>query len=111
MNNTLRIVLIIFCIIWIIGLFHLIKKNKLPIKYSLIWFFPILILLILIIFPSVILFFTELLGIVSSSNMIIGVILTLLLIITLILTLIIANLKRKVNLLIQEVSILKGEDD
>lgn len=107
MNTILRIILIIFCLIWIIALFYLIKKNKLPVKYSLIWFVPTGILLILIIFPGVISYFTKLLGMVSSTNMIIGIILTILLLITLILTLIIANLKRKVNLLIQEVSILK----
>lgn len=107
MNNTLRIILSVFCLIWIIGLLHLIRKNKLPIKYSLIWFFPIIIFLLLIIFPQVIIFFSKILGIVSSNNMIIGIILTLLLLITLMLTLIIANLKRKINLLIQEVSILK----
>ncbi|MGN0973218.1 MAG: DUF2304 domain-containing protein [Bacilli bacterium] len=109
MNNTLRIILSVFCFIWIVCLLHLIRKNKLPIKYSLIWFFPIIIILLLIIFPKVIVFFSKILGIVSSNNMIIGIILTLLLLITLLLTLIIANLKRKINLLIQEVSILKDK--
>lgn len=107
MNTTLRIILILFCLTWIITLFYLIKRNKLPIKYSLIWFIPTGLLLVLILFPSIISKFTKLLGMVSSTNMIIGIILTILLLITLILTLIIANLKRKVNLLIQEVSILK----
>ena len=107
MNNTLRIILIIFCVIWFLLLFYLIKKNKLPIKYSIIWFFPTMLLLILAVFPSIIAACTKALGIVSSTNFITGTILTMLLVITLLLTLIIANLKRKITLLIQEVSMLK----
>lgn len=109
MNNVLQIVLIVFSLIWVLLLFYLIRKNKLPIKYSIIWFTPLIILLLLVLFPGVISFFASLLGMVSSTNLIVGIILTVLLIITLLLTLIIANLKRKITMLIQEISILKEQ--
>lgn len=107
MNSVLQIILIILCIVSIIGLFYLIRKGKLPIKYSIIWFIPAIVILLLAIFPKVISFFTSKVGMMSTNSFIISVILTLLLLITLILTLIIANLKRKITLLIQEVSMLK----
>ncbi len=107
MNSILRIILLCFCLIWIIVLFRLIRKNKLPVKYSIIWFIPLIIILLLVLFPSLITFMTKSLGMVSSANMIIGIILTLLMIITLCLTLIIANLKRRITILVQEVSMLK----
>jgi len=107
MNSTLRIILVVFCLVWVLLLFYLIRKNKLPIKYSVIWFIPMCSLLLLVLFPNFVSYCVSLLGMVSSTNFVVGIILTILLIITLLLTLIIANLKRKITLLIQEVSILK----
>lgn len=107
MSKVLNIILIVFCLIWIIGILYLIKKGRLPIRYSMFWFIPFGILLILVLFPKLIDLLVGLLGIASTNNFIIGIILTMLLSITLILTLIVAVMRRQIALLIQEVSMLK----
>lgn len=106
MSSGLRILLLIFSILWILGLLFLLKKGKIPVKYSIIWLTAIFILLLVAIFPTFFIRMTTLLGFQTTSNMIIGIILTLLLLITLVLTMIISNQKRLIKNLIQEVSII-----
>ncbi|MCI9279904.1 MAG: DUF2304 domain-containing protein [Bacilli bacterium] len=107
MNIHLRILLVVFSILLTIIIFKLISKNKLPIKYSLFWLFSALVIFLVSLFPNFINIFTKLIGFETTSNFIIGIILGLLLIITLLLTIIIADQKRRLKLLVQEVSILK----
>src|SRR5574344_1728812 len=107
MSFSLRIVLIVFSIIWFIVVSSLLKKEKIPVKYSIIWYACSLVLLIVGLFPGIMEFFKELFGFQTISNMVIGVILTLLLIITIVLTIIIFEQNRKIILLIQQFNFLK----
>ncbi len=109
MANNLRILLVIFSIILMIEILRLVSKQKLPIKYSLVWLGSALLIFVVGAFPNFIGFFTSLVGFKTTSNLVVGVILSLLLMITLILTLIIAEQKRKIKLIVQEISILKKE--
>lgn len=106
MSGSLRILLLVFSLIWILGLLFLLKKGKIPVKYSIVWLSAIFILLLVAVFPGLFIKVTSLLGFQTTSNMIIGIILTLLLLITLVLTMIISNQKRLIKNLIQEVSII-----
>lgn len=110
MSTKLRIVLFIFSIIWFGIILVLIRKNKLPIKYSLVWISAFSIILLIAIIPSVILIFAEAFGFLTISNLVIGILLTILLAITLALTMIIARQKKQITLLIQEVSMLKEKN-
>lgn len=109
MDNNLRILLVIFAIFLIFAILNFVSKNKIPIKYSLFWIVAAIIILLVGAVPDFINIFTKLIGFQTTSNLVVGIILTLLLIITLILTIIIADQKKKIKLLIQEVSILKKE--
>lgn len=109
MDNGLRLFLIGFSLCWIIVVSYFLRKGKLPVKYSLIWYFMSLILLVLGIFPGFLIGISKLFGFKVASSFIVGVILTLLMIITIVLTIILAEQKRKITLLIQEVSILKSK--
>jgi hypothetical protein len=109
MHNNLRVLLILFAIILMTTIFKLISNDKLSIKYSLIWLLSSLVILIVGLFPDFVGIFTNLVGFETTSNLIVGIILVLLLIITLIITIIITEQKKKIKLLIQEVSLLKKE--
>ncbi len=107
MQSNLRILLVVLSIVLIITTLSLIAKNKLPIKYSLFWLVASIVVLLVGLVPNVITFFTSLIGFETSVNLVTGIILGLLLLITLLLTIIISEQKRKIILLVQEVSILK----
>lgn len=107
MSLNLRFLLFIFSFVSFIIIFTLLKKGKIPVKYSLVWFLSSLILLVVSLFPYSLKEITEFIGFKTTANLVIGIILALLLIITMVLTIIISNQSKKITLLIQEVSMLK----
>lgn len=109
MSLNLRLLLFIFSFISFIIIFRLLKKDKIPVKYSMVWFLSSLTLLIVSLFPYSLKEITEFIGFQTTSNLVIGIILSLLLIITMVLTIIISTQNKKITLLIQEVSLLKNK--
>ena len=109
MSNSLKILLIVFSLVFSVIVLRLVSKDKLSIKYSLIWLTVMLVLLLVGCIPDYIGIVTKKIGFETTSNFVIGLILGILLFITLILTVLIADQKNKIKLLIQEISILKKE--
>lgn len=109
MSNHLKIALIIFSIGLLIEILNLLSKEKLPIKYSLFWIFASVLIFLVGAFPNFIGYFTSLIGFETTSNLVVGIILGILLTITLLLTIIIADHKRRIKLLVQEISILNSK--
>lgn len=107
MSHTLRVFLLIFSITLFITTFVVVKRGRMPIKYSLLWFFSAFIVLLVAIFPVLVEAVANCLGFITISNLIIGIIIALLLFLTMSLTIISAGQNRKITLLIQEVSSLK----
>ncbi len=107
MNLNLTIVSVAFSLFIIILVLFLLKKDKINIKYSLIWILLFTILLISIVIPGFLEWITHLLGFQTASNMVLSIIIALLIIITIILTMIVSQQDKKIRLLIQELSILK----
>lgn len=109
MSLELILTSIIFLIFVIFIVLYFVRKRKISIKYSLIWIFPSLILMLFTLVPGVMTFFTKLTGFQTASNMIISALVCLLMLINLVLTVIVTNQKEKIRLLIQEVSIIKEQ--
>ena len=109
MSINLRILLMIFSVSLFILILNYMSKNRLPIRYSIFWLVAPILIFIVGAFPEFVGFFTKLIGFKTTSNLVIGIILAMLIIITLILTMIVSGHKRKIKLLIQEVSMLKSE--
>ena len=107
MSKSLRILLVIVALLLLIVLLSLVSRKKIPIKYSLFWIVSSIIVFLVGATPKFFLFFTKITGFKTISNLVIGVILTILLVITLLLTIIVSEQKRKIILLVQEVSTLK----
>lgn len=108
MSLNLRLWLFLFAFISFIVIFTLLKKEKIPVKYSLVWFVSSLTIFILAISPLSLSKVAKFIGFQTTSNLITGIMLVLLLFITMILTIIISTQNKKITLLIQEVSMLKG---
>lgn len=107
MSVSLRILLFIFSIVLALVTTVVVKRGRMPIKYSLLWYFSSLIVLILSVFPFIIEWVAKLFGFVTLSNLVTSIMIGILLFLTMSLTIITAGQKRKITLLIQEVSILK----
>ena len=109
MSIELKIVSVVFLVFLILLILYLVKKEKIVIKYSLVWLIPAIILLCFVLIPGLLLKVTRWFGSEISSNMILAFLIGLLLIISLALTVIVSHQKEQIRLLIQEVSLLKKE--
>lgn len=110
MSSSLKIISILFCLIIIGIVLYIVKKGRISIKYSLIWFFSMFILLLLILIPNLLGFFTNLIGIEVASNLIFALIIAVLIFISISLTIIVSGQNDKIRLLVQEISLLKSKD-
>ena len=109
MTLILRIFLIIFALILLFVTTMVLKKGRIPIKYSLLWYFSAAIILAVSIFPFSIEWLASIIGFKTISNFVIGIIISILLFLTMSLTIITSGQKKKITLLIQEVSMLKSK--
>lgn len=109
MSYNLRLGLIIVGLLIFIITLYLLKKDRIPVKYSLVWLFSGLIILFLSLIPNLFGLLSDLLGFMTMSNMVVGMFIFILLMITISLTVIVSGQKKKITLLIQEVSMLKKD--
>ena len=107
MSLNLIIVATIFILSIIIFILYFIKKDKIKVKYAVLWILLFGPLFIFLLIPGLLELFTLLLGFQMSSNMIFSLLLSVLVIINISLTGIVSSQDKKIRLLIQEVSMLK----
>lgn len=107
MNLKLRFTLIIGVIVYFILLINLLKNNRLNLKYTLLWMFMGIVLFMLAIFPDVILFVTEIAGIIEPTNGLFAILIFCILIILVSITAIVSKLNNKNRALIQAVAMLE----
>lgn len=108
MSKSLTITLVVVSLLLIILTTYVLKKGRIPEKYSLLWYAFALIILLVGIFPKIFTVVSKTLGFELMSNLIIAVIIGSLLLLTMALTVMIAGQKKKTTMLIQEISILKA---
>lgn len=107
MSNSLLFVSIGFSLVIIIALLYLLRKNKVNIKYSLIWLLLFMLIILVSVIPFLLESLTSLLGFQTPSNMIISLLLAVLVVINISLTVIVSSHDKKIRLLVQEISLLK----
>ena len=76
-------------------------------KFALVWYVPSFAIVLLALFPSLFEFVAGILGFQTISNLVAGFLFVVLFLIIIALTVIIAGQTTKINLLIQEISMLK----
>lgn len=109
MSLSLMITLVIVSFLLILLTTYVLKKGRIPEKYSLLWYAFALIILLVVVFPNMFSFIARRLGFQVMSNFIVGIIIGSLIILTMALTIMIAGQKKKTTLLIQEISLLKSQ--
>ena len=107
MSINLRLGIFAVSLIIVIIIIQILKRGKVPIKYSLVWFLSTIIMLLVAFFPDLLIVIAKIIGFETMSNMVIGVMIIILFLISMALTIIVSGQKEKITLLIQEVSILK----
>lgn len=107
MSINLQLISSIFILVILIAIFYILRKGRITVKYSLIWIMAAIVLLLLLIFPSLFTWLTELLGFSIGSNMIFAGLIAMLMFINIVLTVIVSGQNNKIRLLIQEISLLK----
>lgn len=107
MTNLFRVILLIGVLLYILLIIYLMKKGRMSLKYSLVWFLAGLVLLICAIFPQIVGFFTDLLGIYSEVNGVFFVGVCFMLLIILSLTSIASGLSERIRTLVQTQAMLE----
>lgn len=109
MSLPLMIALIVFSMVLVVFVSVLVVRGKVPIKYSLLWYaFAVLVLLVGLI-PDFFGMLGRLIGFYVMSDLVIGIILVVLIFLNIALTVMIASQRRRINLVSQEVALLKKE--
>lgn len=109
MSIGLKLGIVSCCFLTITAVLYMVRKDRITIKYSLVWLLACSILLVSVIIPKFMETIANLFGIKILSNMIFAVIIMILMFISISLTIIVSGQKEKIRLLIQEVSILKSK--
>lgn len=107
MNKILQIFLITCLTLFLIIIIRFIVKKRLNLKYSLVWLFADIVMLIVTIFPQIVYFIGELIGIAAPVNTIFlfGGIFMILIILTL--TFIVSNMNNRIYKMTQSIALLE----
>ena len=107
MSVKIQIIIGIFIVLLLLSILNMVRTRKIDLKYSLSWITALVIVLIMDIFPQIIFFIADLVGISLPSNMVFffGIIVLAVLIYNL--TASVSRLSEKVKRLIQEVALLE----
>ena len=107
MTDLFRMILLIAVLLYILLIGVLMKKGRMSLKYSLVWFASGIVLLFCALFPKVIRFFTNLMGIYSETNAVFFIGVCFLLIIILSLTSIASGQSDRIRTLTQTQAMLE----
>lgn len=107
MSKVLQVSLILGMILYFYILFRLIKRKSLDLKYTLLWIFSGIIMLLIAIFPGIMVAITRFIGIIDVTNGVFALILFFVLIILMSITGIVSKMKEKNKQLIQACSLLE----
>lgn len=107
----LQIGMLIAAILLFIFIAIMLKKNSMVVKYSIMWLALPVIFILMVIFLNPLNDFAHWLGFEVLSNFVFFVILGCLLVLCFLLTIILSKQKRQIIRLIQEVSLLKKEQN
>lgn len=105
MSVTLRILLIALSVLSLGYVIRKIRFSKMQIEYALFWIVLSIIFIILAVFPSIAYWVTELLGVMSTANLIFLLIIGILLVKVFMMTIELSVLENKVRDLVQQLGI------
>lgn len=111
MNLTVQIIAISMSILFNFFVFQMLRKGILDYKYTVMWIFSGVFLLAASIFPKVVSFLTELLGISEPANFLFFFGIIFLLVMLLQMTIIVSKYKDRIYKLTQQLALLQKKVD
>lgn len=107
MTLKIRVSMAFLIIIALFVVIYLVKRNKLNLKYSLVWIILLLLSLTCVVFPQIIMVINKIIGFQLPSNLVFAGMIFVLFVISLSLTVIVSSMATRTRLLLQEISLLK----
>lgn len=111
MSLTLQITLILMSILLFLILIRNVKKGKLRSDYAIGWIICSILLIVISIFPQIAYFGAKILGVISTANIVFAFMILMLIILVYVLFSKVSMLEEKQKNLIQELAILKKENN
>lgn len=111
MDIALRISLLIAILIYLVLIMVLLRRKSLNLKYSLLWLFMAVVLLVMVAFPGLVEFLATLIGVASHINAIFMAFIFFILLLVVSLTSIVSKQNREIKTLIQNVALLQKQVD
>ena len=105
MSIYLRICLVVISMLSMLNIMKRVRRYKLQIEYSIFWIVFSVLLIIIAIFPKIMFWMSELLGIQSPANVVFLLVIFILFIKTFNLTLEISRLQYKMQELVQKIAL------
>ena len=111
MNNAglslfLRVDLVVGVLLYLGVILWLLKKNKLTVRYSIIWFMSGFVLLLFALFPYIVLVLRDLLHVEMAVNLVFMIVLAFVLLILLSLSSVVSGFSEKIKRLSQHLSLI-----
>ena len=107
MSLNLRVFLTLGVLIYLIVIIHLLQKRKLNLKYSLIWLFSGVVMLMVSVFPEIIYKISNMIGVYDATNAVFMIEGIFVLLILLSITSIVSNLNERNRKLVQKYAMLE----
>lgn len=105
----IKVAAVVALLLVVVIITHFVKKNRITVKYAIIWYIALLVLILFSIFPELLGWLTNLVGMQLSSNFLFVLLIAFLFFICISLTIIVSEQKEQIRKLIQEVSIIKKD--
>lgn len=102
MNTMLRIALWTALFLYFGGIFYLLKKRLLELRYTLLWIFSGIVMMLIVIFPAAFERLMNRIGIIEAPNGLFAVVLFLLLVILVSMTSALSKMNRQIKTLAQK---------
>ena len=108
MTTSLRILLIVISFFTMISIVSRTRKSKLKISYAMFWIVFSTVLMLISIFPSIIYFFSSLIGIQSPANLVYLIVIFILIIDNFYITIKLSHTEDMIQNLTEELAIRKA---
>ena len=107
LSTSLRVAILIAILFYFFLLFVLLRQKRLTLKYTLLWLFSGVLMLLLSIFPQLLNGITRMLGIQLQSNALFAILIFCIIIILMALTSIISKQNESIKQLVQYTALLE----
>ena len=107
MSTSLRIFALVLITIYFVVILSLLKRKKFALKYSLLWFLAGILMLIIVIWPNILVWGANLLGIEVASNGLFGICILLEIMIMISITSVISDLANRMKSMVQNMALME----